>query len=84
MLELYLSVKVFSTKALIEDTIFMSPTVDGRVCHFTWSSEPLEGLAVCRANAEPSFLDYFKNLSIGLAARIQPVTCSIIDKCFTD
>ena len=48
-----------STKALIEDTIFMSPTGDGRDCHFTRSFKPLEGLAVGRANAEPSFLDYY-------------------------
>ena len=84
MLELYLSVNVFSTKALIEDTIFVSPTGDGRDCHFTRSSKPLEGLAVCRANAEPSFLNCFKTLSIDLAARIQPVTCRIGDKFFTD
>ena len=34
--------------------------------HFTWSSEPREGLAICsRAKVEPSFLSHFKTLSIG-------------------
>ena len=31
-----------------------------RDCHFTWSSEPLEDLAVCRANEEPSFVSYLR------------------------
>ena len=43
---LYLSVRVFSTKVLIGDTIFSSPTGDGT-------------LPVCRAKAVPSFLSYF-------------------------
>ena len=34
-------------------------------CHFTWSSKPCKGLAVCRAKEAPSFLSYFKTLSIG-------------------
>ena len=43
----YFSVNVLSTKALIGDTIFTSPTGDGTAilrCH-AWSSEPREGLA---------------------------------------
>ena len=36
---LYLSVNAFSTKVLIENTIFTSRTGDGDR-HFTWSSEP--------------------------------------------
>ena len=43
---LYLSVRVFSTKVLIGDTIFTSPTGDGT-------------LPVCRAKAVPSVLSYF-------------------------
>ena len=35
-----------------------------------WSSEPHEGLAVCRAKAVPSFLSYFKTLSVGPAPGI--------------
>ena len=30
----------------------------GRDRHFTWSSEPREGLPVCRAKGVPSFLSY--------------------------
>ena len=41
---LHLSVNVLSTKVLIVDTIFTSPNRRDR--HFTWSSEPREGLAV--------------------------------------
>ena len=39
---LFLSVNVFSTKVLIGDTIFTSPTGDGTAIS-TWSSEPREG-----------------------------------------
>ena len=37
-----------------------------------WSSEPGEGLASCGAKGEPSFLSYFKTLSIGPTLRIAP------------
>ena len=43
-----------------------------RDCHFTWSSEPREGLAACSAKEVPSFLGYFKTQSIGPAPRIGP------------
>ena len=39
-----------------------------------WSSEPREGLPVCRAKEVPSFLSYFKTLSIGPAPGIDPAT----------
>ena len=42
--------------------------------HFTWSSEPREGLAICRAKVVPSFLSHFKTLSIGPVPGIQPAT----------
>ena len=32
--------------------------------HFTWSFEPRGGLAACTAKGVPSFLSYFKTLSI--------------------
>ena len=32
----------------------------GRDRHFTWSFEPSDGLAVCKANAVPSFLIYLR------------------------
>jgi len=69
---LYLSVNVFSTKVLIGDTIFTSPSGDD--FHFTRSSEPREGLAACSEKVVPSFLSYFKILSIGPAAGIEPPT----------
>ena len=39
-----------------------------------WSPEPREGPAVCRSTAVPSFLSYFKTLSIGPAPGIEPTT----------
>ena len=36
--------------------------------------EPREGLAVCRAKEAPSFLSYFKTLSIGPVPGIEPAT----------
>ena len=69
----HLSVNVFSMKVLIGDTIFyISNWRQDR--HFTWSSEPREGLACCSAKGVPSFLGYFKTLSIGLAPGIEPAT----------
>ena len=56
---LYLGVNEFSTKALIGDTIFTSPTGDGT------ATESREGLAICRVKAVPSFLSHFKTLSVG-------------------
>ena len=67
-----MSVNVFSTKVLIGDTIFTSPTGDGTAT--LWSSEPREGLAICRANAVPSFLSHFNTMSIGPVPEIEPVT----------
>ena len=49
-----------------------------------WSSEPGEGLAVCRAKTIPSFLRYFKTLSIGPASGIEPLTSRIAVKRSTD
>ena len=67
---LYFSVKVFSTKVLIGDTIFKSPIGDGTDRHFTWPSEPREGQPL--AKAIPSFLSYFKILGIGPVPGIEP------------
>ena len=69
----FLSVNVFSTKVLIGDTIFYVSNWR-RDRHFTWSSEPREGLACCSAKGVPSFLGYFKTLSIGPAPGIGPAT----------
>ena len=70
---LYLSVNVFSMKVLIRDTIFYISNWR-RDCHFTWSSQLREGLACCSPKGVPSFLGYFKTLSIGPAPGIEPVT----------
>ena len=58
----FLSVNVFSTKVLIGDTIFTSPTGDGTAIS-TWSSEPREGPAVCSAKAV-SFIYIFRKYHI--------------------
>ena len=39
-----------------------------------WLSEPHNGLAACSAKGVPSFLSYFKTLSIGPALEIEPST----------
>ena len=51
---------------------------------FTWSSEPCEGPAACRAKAVPSFLSYFKTVSIGPAPEIEPATSRSAVKHSTD
>ena len=70
---LYVSVNVFSTKVLFGDTIFYVSNWR-RDRHFTWSSEPHEGLACYSAKGVASFLGYFKTLSIGSAPGIEPAT----------
>ena len=51
--------------------------------HFTWSSEPREGLACCSAKGVPSFLGYFKTLSIGPVPGIEPATsCSAVNTLY--
>ena len=70
---LLFSVNVFSTKVLIGHTIF-HVSYWRRDHHFTWSSEPREGLAACSTKVVPSFLSYFKTLSIGPAPGIEPAT----------
>ena len=48
------------------------------------SSEPREGLAACSAKAVPSFLSYFKTLSVGPAPVIEPSTFRSAVKRSTD
>ena len=73
---LYLSVKVFSTKVLIRENIFTSPTGDGTAI--------LRGLAACSVKEVPWFLSYFKTLSIGPAPGIEPATSRSAVKRFTN
>ena len=68
---LYLTVNLFSTKVLIGDTIFYV-YYWRQDRHATWSSEPREGLASCSAKGLPSFLSYFKTLSVGPAPESNP------------
>ena len=80
---LYLSVNVFSTKVLIGDAISYVSYWRGER-HFTWSSEPRDGLPVCRVKAVPSFLSYFKILNISLVPGIKPTASRSAVKHSTD
>ena len=62
-----LSANVFSKKVLIGDKFYVFDSRWHR--HFTWSSEPRQVLAVCRAKEELSFLSYFKTLTIELCSQ---------------
>ena len=82
---LNLSGKVFSTKVLELGTLLLRLQVEtGRNRHFAWSSESREGLAACSLKGVPSFLSYFKTLSIGPAPGIEPVTSLSAFKRSTD
>ena len=52
--------------------------------HFTWSSKSRERQAACSAKGIPSFLSYFKTLSIGPAPGIEPATSLSAVKRSTD
>ena len=73
-----MSVNVFNTKVLIDFSYWR------RDRHFTWSSEPREGLAACSAKGVPSFLSYFKTLSIGPAPEIELATSRSVIKRSAD
>ena len=73
----YLSVNVFSTEVLINWGHYINVSYWRRDRHFTWSSEPREGPAARRAKEVPSFLSYFKTLSIGPAPGIEPRDLSL-------
>ena len=79
----YLSTNVFSKKVLIRDTIFTSPTGDGTAIlrgHLSHAKvQPL-----CRAKGVPSFLRYFKILSVGPPPGIEPATSRSAVKRSTD
>ena len=69
---LYLSVNVFSTKVLIGDTTFTSPTGDGTAIFRGHPSHGRTSRLQCKG--VPSFLSYFKTLSMGPAPGIEPAT----------
>ena len=82
----YLIVNVFSTKVLIEDTIFPLETRPPFYV-VTWSSEPIEGLPVCRAKAYLHFLVIFyrcKTLSTYPVPGIKPASSHYAVKRSTD
>ena len=64
---LNLRANVFSKKVLIEDKFYVFHWRWHR--HFTWSSEPHQVLAVCRAEEELSFLSYFKTPALELCSQ---------------
>ena len=68
----HLSVNVFSTVVLIGNR------------HFTWSSEPRQGLAICRAKVVLSFVSHFKTLRVGPVPGIEPATSRSAVKHSTD
>ena len=41
--------------------------------HFTWSSEPCEGLAICRVRQYNTFISQSSDLSIGLTLGDEPI-----------
>ena len=51
---------------------------------FTRSSEPREGLAICRAKAVLSFVSHFKTLRVGQIPGISPATSRSAVKRSTD
>ena len=79
----FLYVNIFSTKVVIGDTVFYV-SYWSRDRHFTWSPEPCKGLAARGAKGVPSFLSYFKTLSIGPAPGIEPATSRSAVKRSTD
>ena len=52
--------------------------------HFTLSSEPCKGPAICKAKAVPPFLSHFKTLSVGPIPGIEPTTSRAAVKHSTD
>ena len=74
--------KYFARKYYLGSLFFVSNWRRDR--HFTWSSEPREGLPACSAKELPSFLSYFKTLSIGRAPGIDLATSRSTIKCYSD
>ena len=71
-----LSINVFSSKILIEDTIFKSPTGDGTAILCGHLSHVKVQLFAGQREL-PSFLSYLKTLSIGQVPGVEPTTsCS--------
>ena len=74
----YSSVNVFSTKVLIEDTIFRLLLETGPPFYVVIRAR--EGPDACSAKGVSSFLSYFKTLSIVLAPGIETATSLLLHK----
>ena len=59
-----MSVNVLSVKLLIFWGSYFYISYWTKARHFTWSSEPCKGLAVCKAKVVPSMFSHFKTVSI--------------------
>ena len=55
----------------------------GQDRHFMQSSKPCADLTVCRTKTVPSFLSYFKTVSVGPGPEIEPLTSHSAVKCYT-
>ena len=80
---LYVSVNVCSKKVLIGDTILFRLLLE-TIRHFIWSSKPHKVPAACSAKGVPSFLSYFKTLSIVPGPGIDPTISRSAVKRSTD
>ena len=71
---------------VLGDTIFMYISYWRRDRYFTCtlSSKPRECLSACSAKEVPSFLSYFKTLSIGPVPGIEPATFCFAVTCSTN
>ena len=71
---------------VLGDTIFMYVSYWRRDRYFTCtlSSKPRECLSACSAKEVPSFLSYFKTLSIGPVPGIEPATFCFAVTCSTN
>ena len=59
-----MSVNVLSLKLLIFWGHSFYISYCRKACHFTWSSKPCKGLAVCKAKVVPSMFSHFKAVRI--------------------
>ena len=59
-----MSVNLLSLKWLIFWGPFFNISCQRKACHFTSSSKPCKGLAVCKAKVVPSMFSHFKTVSI--------------------
>ena len=78
--------KATKTKSLRRDNSLLVANLTNSELVNSWSSEPHQGLAACSAKGAPSFLSYFKTLSIGPALGTETATflSAVKPQRFTD